>query len=38
VSRNAATPLFVALSPDHSDITRFGPWSPFATGNHLDRA
>jgi hypothetical protein len=22
----------------HSDITRFRPWSPVATGNHLDRA
>jgi len=38
VSRYAATPLIVALSPGHSDITRFRPWSPFATGNHLDRA
>jgi len=38
VSRYAATPLIVALSPDHSDITRFRPWSPVATGNHLDRA
>ena len=26
----------VALSPGHSDITRFRPWSPIATGNHLD--
>ena len=34
--RYAATPLIVALSPDHSDITRFHPWSPIATGNHLD--
>jgi len=34
----AATPLIVALSPGHSDITRFRPWSPIATGNHLDRA
>ena len=32
VSRYAATPLIVALSPVH------GPWSPVATGNHLDRA
>jgi len=31
------TPLIVALSPSHSDITRFRPWSPMATGNHLDR-
>jgi len=38
VSRYAATPLIVALSPGHSDITRFCPWSPIATGNHLDRA
>jgi len=38
VSRSAATPLIVALSPVHSDITRFRPWSPIATGNHLDRA
>jgi len=37
-SRYAATPLIVALSPGHSYITRFRPWSPFATGNHLDRA
>ena len=34
VSHYAATPLIVALSPGHSDITRFRPWSP---GNHLDR-
>jgi len=38
VSRYAATPLIVASSPGHSDITRFRPWSPIATGNHLDRA
>jgi len=38
VSRYAATPLIVALSPGHSDITRFRPWSPIATGNHLVRA
>ena len=36
--RYAATPLIVALSPGHSDITRFRPRSPIATGNHLDRA
>jgi len=36
VSRYAATPLIVALSPGHSDITRFRPWSPIATANHLD--
>jgi len=33
VSRYAATPLIV-----DSDITRFRPWSPVATGNQLDRA
>ena len=38
VNRYAATPLIVTLSPGHSDITRFRPWSPFATVNHLDRA
>ena len=38
VSRYAATPLIVALSPGYSDITRFLPWSPIATGNYLDRA
>ena len=38
MSRYTATPLIVALSPGHSDITRFRPWSPIATGNHLDRA
>jgi len=32
------TPLIVALSPGHSDKTKFNPWSPTATGNHLDRA
>jgi hypothetical protein len=32
VSRYAAIPLIVALSPGHSDITRF------RSGNHLDRA
>ena len=37
VSRYAATPFNVALSPGHSDITRFRPWSTIATGNHLDR-
>ena len=35
MSRYAATPLIVALSPDHSDITRF---RSTATGNNLDRA
>ena len=38
VSGNAATPLIVALFPGHSEITRFRPWSPIATENHLDRA
>jgi len=38
VSRYAANPLIVALSPGHSGKTRFLPWSPFATGNNLDRA
>jgi hypothetical protein len=38
VSRYASTPLIVTLSLGHSDITRFRQWSPFATGNHLDRA
>jgi len=35
VSHYAATPLIVALSTGHSDITMFCPWSPIATGNHL---
>ena len=38
MSRYIATPLIVALSQGHSDITRFRPWSPIATGNHLDHA
>ena len=38
MSRYAATPLIVALSPGNSDTTRFRPWPPIATGNHLDRA
>ena len=38
VSHYAATPLIVALSPGHSDITWFRLWSPIATGNHLDHA
>jgi len=38
VNHYAATPLIVALSPGYSDITRFRPWSPIATGNHLDHA
>jgi len=36
VGHYAATPLIVALSPSHSDITWFCPWSPTGTGNHLD--
>ena len=28
----------IALSPGHTDITRFHPWSPIVTGNHLDSA
>jgi hypothetical protein len=38
VSQYAATPLAVALSAGHSDITMFRPWSPIATANHLERA
>ena len=38
VTRYAATPLIVPLSPGHNDINRFRPWSPIATGNLLDRA
>ena len=38
MSRYAATPMIVVLSPGHSEITRFRPWSPIATGNCLDRA
>ena len=30
VSRYATAPLIVVLSPGHSDITRFRPWSPIA--------
>ena len=37
LSRYAVTPLIVALSPGHSDITRSRQKSPIATGNHLDR-
>ena len=37
MSRYPATPLFVALSPDRSDITRFRLWSPIVKENHLDR-
>jgi len=38
VSRYATIPLIVVLSPGHSDITKFCPWSPIATGNHFDHA
>jgi len=38
VSRYAATPLVIVLSPGHSDITRFRPWSSITAGNHSDRA
>jgi len=38
VNRYTATPLIVALSPGHSDITRFLPWPPIATGIRLGRA
>jgi hypothetical protein len=38
VSRYAATPLIVALSPGRSNITRVRPRSPIATGNRLDSA
>ena len=37
-NRYDATPLTVALSAVHSDITRFRPWSPIATRKHFDRA
>ena len=30
MSRYAATPMIVVLSPGHSDVTRFRPWSPIA--------
>ena len=38
VSHYAATPMIVALSPVHSDITRFRPWShitSFVSRHHL---
>jgi len=38
VSCYAAIPLIAALSPGHSDISGFRPWSPITTGNHLDCA
>jgi hypothetical protein len=37
LSRYAATIFIVALSPDHSDKTRFRPFPPFTTGIHLDQ-
>jgi hypothetical protein len=36
MSHYATTPLIVALSPSHSDITRFRPWSLIARRNCLD--
>ena len=38
VSLYAFAPLIVALFPGHSVITRFLPWPPMATRNHLDRS
>ena len=38
MSHCAAIPLIVALSVGYSDITRFHPWLPIATGNNLDWA
>jgi len=38
VSRNAATPMIVVLSPGHTDTTSFHSFSPIALGNHLDCA
>ena len=38
MSRYANTPFIVALSPGHTDVTRFRPWSPIAKGNELHRA
>ena len=38
MNRYATTPLIVAFSLGHSNITSFHPWSPIVTGNHLDRA
>ena len=37
MSGYAAASLIVALSPGHSDITRFLLWSPIAIRNNLDR-
>jgi len=38
VSLYTSTPLIVALSPGHNDLTRFRSWASITTGNHLDRA
>jgi hypothetical protein len=38
MSRYAAIPLNVALSPSHINTIRVGAWSPIATGYHKDRA
>jgi hypothetical protein len=35
VGRYAVTPLIIALSPGHTDITRFRPWSPIAPDRKL---
>ena len=37
VSRYAATPLIVALSPGHSAITKYRPWPPIATGYRAEK-
>ena len=37
VNRYAANPLIVALSPGHSDITRFRPWSPIAPNEKIPK-
>jgi hypothetical protein len=36
LSRYPGILLIVALSPGHSDMTRFRPRSPIVTGNHVD--
>jgi len=35
MNRYATTPLIVAFSPGHSDITMFRPWSPIATRQEI---
>ena len=35
MSRYVTTIYIVALSPGHSDISRFRPWSQIAKGNYL---